>query len=284
MGFQTEQRIPVPKRSRSTADLPDTQPPNDAERTCPPENDAAFDDGPPEEQAHLNDGNPEFILISSAQEPLPDTPKPKKRGRKKKHDTTNDAPKPSAMAATVGLESTMPAKRKRGRPKKADARKPNATAPRVTEPAVGTDSPSEVPGGPTDRDGSSAAPQEAETGNVTPKKRGRKKKTQDTRASIHQPEEDVAPSKVLGEVDHNAVSFHELFSTDDGSASSKLAESSTSTDSDSKTINKFRKDTSKEIAKDGTKIGNSPAAGKVPLRVGLSKRSRIAPLLKSLRK
>ncbi|KAF3766533.1 hypothetical protein M406DRAFT_330340 [Cryphonectria parasitica EP155] len=242
-----------------------------------------------------------------------DTPQPKKRGRKKKNAEGNSneasvahhapeadpSPAPTATAATT--------RRKRGRPKKVEVVQPvsdpeaqhTSAAAEIAAPipaAAGEPEPTEVLAA-----GSAQELQEITRG---PSKRGRKKKVvEEAPTPPAQEQEGEGPShdtrdgteelftlSVEGSGESAEIGDQREALKDISNASSQNASAR------SKTVDQIASDDgsgggmqqettpepkAKEMQKSAPTSGQQ---GKVPLRVGLSKRSRIAPLLKIIRK
>ncbi|KAI0541325.1 hypothetical protein GGR58DRAFT_16306 [Xylaria digitata] len=210
-------------------------------------------------------------------EPPPEAPT-KKRGRKKKQPAAdipppeevinedldlnrNSASPGKATAAEPSLEN--PKKKKRGRPRKSESSK--ATEEPLLEPPIADELPKITsPQKESDPDNSAAVTRKQTDG----KRRGRggKGKTSEEIEGT-----DSAENRLpLKEVDTNLRTPSEAVSSRESPA-----ETRTEPPRDEKT-------TPKAQSKENTKLGASQS--KVPYRVGLSKRSRIAPLLKSIRK
>ncbi|KAH8880102.1 hypothetical protein GQ53DRAFT_849200 [Thozetella sp. PMI_491] len=218
---------------------------------------------------------------------------PRKRGRKRKEthqamvleDTTSHLdrpPKEAAQANSNPEESGTPgAKRKRGRPRKVEKQQPAELPTVVDEPA---DTNYEEPAYPDAHRGLQAqddatkaldCPRDADIDPPSePKKRGRKKNKQKTGSPKEVPHS-MTESGVLGDISGNSSAAIDV------SVSEK-----SSTDVAQETDLEVKENSlvEKKQVKDPTKALGSAQSGKVLYRVGLSKRSRIAPLLKSLRK
>lgn len=237
---------------------------------------------------------------SSALQPVPEeTPQPKKRGRKKKEQKEQEAP---AMVEETGEElgpvPTATAKKKRGRPKKAEAVQPPPAA-EVDETAsmMETEAPTpSAPGGIGATAALSTRPiDDVDEAPRAPSKRGRKKKV------VEKPTEpDEVASEGKGDMLHDTseapdgVSEHHMDVSDEREA---LRDISNTASQNGSTTNKSREMLVSEEVEEQKGVTPEPKAketprsasstgqqGKVPLRVGLSKKSRITPLLKMIRK
>ncbi|KAI5928110.1 hypothetical protein F4810DRAFT_647016 [Camillea tinctor] len=205
----------------------------------------------------------------SQSEPKPTT-QPKKRGRKKKQpvlEEINDSPsdespvinqKPGSLASTnqTVVPTEKPKKKKRGRPRKSDTAKVEAVDTEQDVPAeTSVISESEVVDAKQDQSASDDDDQETE------KRKTKKMKVNDQAAG-----DEPGPLK---NVDRNTRS---------PSAALSSKETSTKTAEKAAPENPPSKPEAKKTA------ASSTPQPKVPYRVGLSKRSRIAPLLKMIRK
>lgn len=200
---------------------------------------------------------PEIIDFDSIESPTAPTPKPtqkKKPGRKKKGTKPKEATPPAdANSEPIPGPADVPeppAKRKRGRPRKSEAKKPTP----ADEPASDT--------------------------------------VKDVQADVA---DDASLPQPLSEVPHNLQpSGHSKFDTtagtdrDDGVGTKENKGDSPPVVAEAEAKGNDSKATSttkeKEKRKENEKPGATTQSQKVQYRVGLSKRSRIAPLLKSLKK
>ncbi|KAL8380878.1 hypothetical protein RB595_005259 [Gaeumannomyces hyphopodioides] len=196
--------------------------------------------------------------------PVVEAPPKKKRGRPKADTTTQEVD----QTPVVGAEAP---KKKRGRPKKSAAK---VTEPTAKEEVAKESGHATALSPPTDAADPAAtrALSQVSDGNS---------QTKTCRASVESPE----GANVSGGRKASAGVAGKGMENDDLDGGSKSSAVATPA-----------KDVSREtaaaaavaatVAKAGTTNGCSPAgqAGKVSYRVGLSRRSRIAPLLKSLRK
>ncbi|KAL2166322.1 hypothetical protein VTG60DRAFT_2929 [Thermothelomyces hinnuleus] len=190
------------------------------------------------------EADPTDAEVMEKQEPTPKPAAKGKKGKKKKGSNTQAAaPEPDEPAQTgvvapsetspeTAETAAPPAKRKRGRPRKSDASKPQP------EP----ESEEQIP--------------------------------------EQQPEKDAGPEseprsapQPLAEVDHHNSQPDPKVAANDAGDTIRETESE---EKENKVAEKEKQQTAKDIIK--------PAPRKVQYRVGLSKRTRIAPLLKSLKK
>ncbi|KAI0598749.1 hypothetical protein F4775DRAFT_554199 [Biscogniauxia sp. FL1348] len=195
-------------------------------------------------------------------EPKP-TAQPKKRGRKKKQPVTSDESpatnqEPDSPGAAIQpVVATEKPKKKRGRPRKSDSAKVEAVTAEQDVPAetFSVNPEPEVTDARPDQSASDNDDQED-----TEKRKSKKMKVNDQTAS-----DGTAP---LRDVDRNTRSPSTALSASDGAPtkSAPLSEDRPSKPEAKKTPS------------------SSTPQPKVPYRVGLSKRSRIAPLLKIIRK
>lgn len=243
--------------------------------------------------------------VSSGPQPiLEETAQPKKRGRKKKEPKDEGL---SAMVEEAGAEpSPAPiaiAKRKRGRPKKSDTTQPSL-APVADEQAP---APQPIKEPHTMETGTAETGQGVAAAPKAPSKRGRKKKV-----VVNEPD-----SPVLPEPDETVLEAEEALCPrreDAGAASGHLVDGA-SDHADLREGREALRDISNSASQGTSTTGQAAgrsvaghvemqtevtpergekedprsasttsAQGKVPFRVGLSKRSRIAPLLKIIRK
>ncbi|KAI8630991.1 hypothetical protein F5Y19DRAFT_42206 [Xylariaceae sp. FL1651] len=232
------------------------------------------------EEAETQAQNPSRISIptlldTDELEPQPEVP-PKKRGRKKKQPAVEEVSEATgtnedqhlienyaaiSKASETETQIEKP-KKKRGRPRKLDP--PKADGESLSGPAV-VDEPLKAGSPPNDSKLKESAivaeKQEDGESKVMGKKRKSLEENEDTQST-----EDRLP---LHEVKSNSRSPSKLCSA---------RESSTKTGTESKDGNLMLKTPSKEIPK------VAASQSKVTYRVGLSKRSRIAPLLKFIKK
>ncbi|KAI0485415.1 hypothetical protein F4859DRAFT_528401 [Xylaria cf. heliscus] len=218
--------------------------------------------------------------LPSTLEPPPPETQPKKRGRKKKQHTienpltetdtnedlhSNQNPTSPEKVAEAEHSPEKP-KKKRGRPRKSGPSKaaeepipepPMADEPPITDPPQQDDNPDTPP---------AAVPKKQENRN---QKAQRKKGKASEEVEDPEPKDDRLPLK---ELDSNLQSPSKLASTDE--------------ETPAKTKTKTGSGEEKSTPKPQSKETSKPAASqsKPTYRVGLSKRSRIAPLLKSIRK
>lgn len=247
-------------------------------------------------------------------------PQPKKRGRKKKQQNSEEAPATFCDTAAVSEEpearpSPAPtAKRKRGRPRKAEVAPPpppseiEDTAP-VREATELVLEAVEVP------NVTHGLPDEPSQGVVealkAPVKRGGKKKAAEASAVLSSELKETACIEREGfdpvgsmdrlavepshsPVDTLAVSFEfedrQALQDISNKASNMLPNSGPAVDQTTEKTATYEVEQQEEVTpepkvKEVPKSTPTPGQqGKVPLRVGLSKKSRIAPLLKVIRK
>ncbi|RYP80815.1 hypothetical protein DL769_002285 [Monosporascus sp. CRB-8-3] len=215
--------------------------------------------------------------ISEAVEPeLPLKAQPKKRGRKKKQPAIEEVPQDEQPAeeeaAAIELDPPIqPAeveepvekpKKKRGRPRKSD----QAKAAEVDPPPAAVETQAEPEEQSRDNDDDEAPPEQVEG-------ESKSKKAAQRRTRKSDPDEDMAPEQepsALKELDGNASSR----SMSSEPASKKSSEGGAATENDHQSKAQAAKETPKPAA----------SQSKVLYRVGLSKKTRIAPLLKSIRK
>ncbi|RYP07871.1 hypothetical protein DL764_002237 [Monosporascus ibericus] len=218
--------------------------------------------------------------ISQAVEPeLPLKAQPKKRGRKKKQPTIEEIPQDEQPAeeeaAAVELDAPIqPAevegpvekpRKKRGRPRKSDQAKAADVAAPPAEAEMQAETQAEPEERSRDNDNDEAPPEQAEE----PKS----KKAVQRRIRKSDPDEDMAPEQkvsALKELGDNASSR----SMSSEPASKKSSEEGAATENHHQSKAQTAKETPKPAA----------SQSKVLYRVGLSKKTRIAPLLKSIRK
>lgn len=247
------------------------------------------------------------------------TPQPKKRGRKKKEQNMNDA-RVGIEEPVVAFEEpeapapTATAKRKRGRPKKSEL----VQLPPAFEDDEGslvTEVPERVPETIEDASATHDLADEASHDVVeapkplkAPAKRGRKKKVPEvppvqkegTEASVRGDEEEAVQGKGMGEVspepspsrvDPTALSveaedrqaLRDISNTASNNSTSGKADETKDAATDK--VEKQQEVTPEPKPKEVTKSASTPGQqGTAPLRVGLSKKSRIPSLLKVIRK
>lgn len=259
---------------------------------------------------------------ASTLEPPPDEmAQTKKRGRKKKVKSIEEAPIAidEAAAAFEELETlpspvpTAAAKRKRGRPRKSEAAPPPSM---IDEPSELTDAPERLVVGKEEQSATHALPVKSPADSKmplkAPAKRGRKKKVVEApsldlqglgeetahleedgddfdgligKRAVEPPQSPMDPPAVSIEIEDRPA-LRDMSS----SASNMLLKSGSATDHVAEDLptdeaEQQQKVTPEPKAKEVAKSASTPGPqGKVPLRVGLSKRSRIAPLLKIIRK
>ncbi|RYP55767.1 hypothetical protein DL771_012358 [Monosporascus sp. 5C6A] len=236
-------------------------------------------EGPPDtvQEDSAPDAQPAVPEISKAVEPeLPLKAQPKKRGRKKKQPAIEEIPQDQQPAeeeaAVIEIDPPIqPAeveepvekpKKKRGRPRKSDP----AKAAEVAVPPAAAETQGEPEEQTRDIDNDEAPPEQVED---EPKS----KKAAQRRTRKSNPDEDTAPEQeasVLKELDGNASSG----SMSSEPASKKSSEGRAATENNHQPKAETARETPKSAA----------SQSKVLYRVGLSKKTRIAPLLKSIRK
>lgn len=215
---------------------------------------------------------------------------PKKRGRKKKQPVAEDPPtvtetineslyqdQSAVPISTVAeAEPTVEKpKKKRGRPRKLEpskAKEETWTEP-LQEPPVADQLPPETDQTPNDEglDETAVLPEIRHNG---AQKTGgkRKKPTEEMEGSA----DSKASRLPLKEMDNNLTSTSPSKTLATGASSPAKA--------DVETENEKEKGTPKTLSKETTPRLSATPQPKVPYRVGLSRRSRIAPLLKSIKK
>lgn len=245
---------------------------------------------------------------------------PKKRGRKKKVKSIAEAPTTIDELAAVSEEPetltspapTAAAKRKRGRPRKSEAAPPPSM---IEEPFTLTDAPERLVVGNEEQSATHALPAKSPADSEVPKapaKRGRKKKAVEApsldlqglvedNAHLEEDGDDLdgfmgkraveplqfpaGPPAVSNEIEDRPA-LRDISS----SASNMLLKSGSAMDHVAGDLPTDEAEQQQEVtpepkAEEVVKPASTPGQqGKVPLRVGLSKRSRIAPLLKIIRK
>lgn len=248
-------------------------------------------------------------------------PQPKKRGRKKKGQAIEEKPLASdEPAATVDEPEARPspaptatAKRKRGRPRKSEAAPPLPYL-ETEEPDTATEAPELLYVADVETNSTHAGPDESLKGNPSPKapaKRGRKKKVVEAppvlsvepaentgrdedcddpdgsagKRIVEPPHPRVDPPTGSVEVDERQA-LRDISSTASNTLlKSEPAFEQAAGDTSTEEAQQQQEVTPEPKAKDVPKSATTPGQqGKVPLRVGLSKKSRIAPLLKIIRK
>lgn len=237
--------------------------------------DSPYQDAHDEREAS---GQPADLDVTEGPATAPE-PAPKKRGRKKKGAKAKE-PTPPAEAnptpAAAPPEATeAPVKRKRGRPRKSEASKPETTQPQP-EPADETAQKSSDDNVNNSHDTNpppSPQPLSERPGN-----------SQQAAQSEHQPRPLTTNTNAMGSGDGG-----------DAKENSAVAEPTARNDSSNMDSAKAKGegkgdegkgDVKKEEGqgKQGVAAAAKPTIPKVQYRVGLSRRSRIAPLLKSLKK
>lgn len=256
--------------------------------------------------------------LSAVVAPLEETPEQRKRGRKKKETLIEEE---SAVAQDAGAQETpasiAPAKRKRGRPKKSKTGQPapaaaadqdisfayevedisqavddlaaegfipvKAPSKRGRKKKVVEEPPTAPEEEPTQLVADDVPPSEpvqavSETAKA-PSKRGRKKKVMEEPPSAFEDEPgeegDTAQNRVM-QVDAPGDPVEQA----DASRRPLQDISNTSPSKENEVTPEAK---AKETSRSASST-NRQGQGKVPVRVGLSKRSRIAPLLKIIRK
>ncbi|CAN8104355.1 unnamed protein product [Discula destructiva] len=261
----------------------------------------------------------ELSSLNAVQEEMP---QPKKRGRKRKDQKAEEAP--AAIEEPAGaLEEpeagrntapTATAKKRRGRPKKTEAVQLPSASP-DDETAPGTKMPNndlpETTEEPLAADDLVKAPpaEDVETPRLAkaPAKRGRQKKVVeeppmqsiDEELSNHGHVEDDDQARGMDEgVKESALSpadpsmasqdrqaLRDISNTASNASEAGKANESKDVALEEETANMQQEVTSEPRATEVTKCASTPGPqGKAPLRVGLSKKSRIPSLLKIIRK
>lgn len=214
--------------------------------------------------------------VTTEQETLPTTQPKKKRGRKKKQPIVEEAiqdeqptEEPTTPAeldppfqATEVEEVSEKPKRKRGRPRKSD----QAKATEIDAPPEPVEAPEEPAGKTADDDYHGASPEEDEEKPKSKKTAKKQKKKDNIVEDI--PREDESPA--LKEIGANSITPSRSMSSEPASKKSK--------DVPATTENSKVKSQAKEPPKPAV------SQSKSLYRVGLSKKSRIAPLLKCIKK
>lgn len=242
--------------------------------------------------------------LSKPQTVSDETPQPKKRGRKKKEDQIERSP--FEVEEADGLSGTAPTatiKRRRGRPRKGEASQPPATtdADDVASVMDTADLVPSLPGADIDE----AMPVELVQDTVevpkAPSKRGRKKKATKKSAVILNKPDDMLGGKETPRDTSQTPELTSEHNADDtveraGAGDEREALRDISNNASQNTSN-TRDSTEKQGAEKQQEVTPEPKAkdiprsasttsrqGKVPFRVGLSKKSKITPLLKIIRK
>lgn len=244
---------------------------------------------------------------SSSRRPISEqAPQPKKRGRKKKEQKIDERSMTyDEMAADPRGAPTATTKRKRGRPKKSATPSAAATVngeqPKMEVPTPWDEAFDEARVAPTSTAMPSQLAPEAPQASA---KRGRKKKVVAAQPAATlpscEPEEPVEPAQVLdepeGKVQQKGKELEDPpEDSDRESAETTMGEmkrqalqdisNTASQDTPSEKVEVTKEVTSEMQSKENSKSASTPShQGKVPLRIGLSKRSRIRPLLKCIRK
>lgn len=287
MDIPLERYVPRPSRRRSAAtNLPDTQLPDATDENT--------------ELAKKQDHEP--ILISSGHAAIEPTvvselPQPKKRGRKKKPTLASEEVENQQHALEGGgdggqaltMDTPAPVKRKRGRPKKGEKPPRSLAADQAIDERN-----EETIEDTTNIDGANeniVDLSEIEDGGL----RGRTSPKNDSLQDDDQPRQQGRRKKRVAEAKPTLDSPEPVTSMDKGILKD-ISNIGTSPLADEKrekhaevASDKSRMEEKETIEKDASLQAAKMAASnsqlsKVTYRVGLSKRSRIAPLLKSLRK
>ncbi|PSR85537.1 hypothetical protein BD289DRAFT_257825 [Coniella lustricola] len=273
-----------------------------------------------ESQATRTRSHRRFVERSSEHQSLPitTTPQPRKRGRKKKQQQASHDEQPAAPAseAIPVSESSVTGKRRRGRPRKSDVAQVTGAAADadvlVEATTTSTTAQKIAPGsGASAEDdvmealaGDSETFGNAELELVAPAKRGRKRKIEDTdpttRATPPEEAEDPQHSAKVGSEAMDAatertdaVDQRDILKDISNSAVQNGSSGSLEgVDEDGGKQQQEQDQTPTTITTVKTTPGGGPltaggssSSTKTPLlRVGLSKKSRIAPLLKMIRK
>lgn len=244
-------------------------------------------------------------------------PEPKKkRGRKKKETKVQEIPidnteepgveisKSAPTRNAPEVDDSEPPKKKRGRPRKSAA--PPAVEPDNPEPNALTEphptSPGLASGGVPEPDSDKPTPAKV------PGKRGRKKRQDTIKSLEHTTDEEEAPPPpspapaALSEISRNSQppKAEEINASDDddddynNDETKENAQPSLKKPEQPAETTQIKKDAAAAVEKKAVNTAkaagavaspaSAAAATKVQYRVGLSKKSRIAPLLKSLRK
>lgn len=253
------------------------------------------------DEAGINDG-PEMERQQSFEEDVVENPIPsvqqappkKKRGRKKKEqkveesileeEAFGDHPQPAEEIPTPAVDlipaeaEEPPLKKRRGRPRKSESAKLAVPVQPMTD-IEGVDNDYTVESGSIIDVGEPKGAKGKAKANKKPTKKSKKQSRDDDLVpdETDQSPAEEEPARSLTEISHNPRQSESL------SADGEVGTEET----------KQRKQTTEPTTKTGKEESAAPATkgasapitpGKVQYRVGLSKRSRIAPLLKSLRK
>ncbi|KAK4453740.1 hypothetical protein QBC34DRAFT_394926 [Podospora aff. communis PSN243] len=250
---------------------------NDHQPDPSPQDDISTFDPNPDPDFSLAPTNDNEQLDGSTQAPK------KKRGRKKKEpipmddaDNSVQEDDPVVVSETAIVEDTEPpAKKRRGRPRK-------STVPEPDPPVKFTN----------DADEATPAPPASTAKRV---RRGRKKKEEAPKSAEHVQEEE---EEQVGPEPEPVPALAELPQNSRPSSTPKLVINASDDDDDydgdmkenepaekpATTPPRVETVEEKKEVKKAVPLSNQAAVPKVPYRVGLSKKSRIAPLLKSIRK
>ncbi|KAK0651478.1 hypothetical protein B0T16DRAFT_404012 [Cercophora newfieldiana] len=228
-----------------------------------------------------------FVPLEGDEDYMPEAPiqaptqAPKKRGRKRKEAVVEDevdefVPETNPVSEPV-VEQEPPTKKRRGRPRKSALPDPDIPAP-------------ELPNG----DG--IEPPAPPPSTAKPGRRGRKKKEEVAKSPeyvVEEVEKKVEPEPeadpALGEASQNSrlsARKTEINASDDDDDDYDIDGDTKENETSTKAVvtpPKAEVVEKKEVKKAAPVISQT-AAPKVPLRVGLSKKSRIAPLLRIIRK
>lgn len=246
---------------------------------------------------------------SSGPQPAPDeTPQPKKRGRKKKEHVERVPLVAEETGEQSGTAPTPTTKRKRGRPKKGDAVQPpvDTESDELASKKDAADFEPSIPGA----DLAEALPVESAEDVVeapkAPSKRGRKKKAvnasptsapnepdpilgaEETARDTHETSKLVSEHHADDTVGHVGAEDEREALRDISITASQNASNMRDSQNEKPTSRETEKQhqtTPEPKAKDLPRSASTTGQqGKVPLRVGLSKKSKITPLLKMIRK
>lgn len=204
--------------------------------------------------------------VSVLETPLIEAPPKKKRGRPKADNATQEVDK------TPMVEAEASSKKKRGRPKKSAAK---VAEPTAKEEAAAESGHAAALSPPTDTTGPAATRALSEVSDGNSQKR-RAADPVESPEGANDSDSGSGSGKASTGLARKGKENDDL---DDGSKDNAAA-------TPAKVVQKETAASAATTKPAGTANGCSPAgqAGKVTYRVGLSKRSRIAPLLKSLRK
>ena len=279
-----EQYNPRPSRRKSQrgGSLPDTQPAYELAQEMPLE----------ASRTGLSSADPVLIASSAPQDDAGDEaafepPRTqKKRGRKKKEaavvESAAAAPETSSTPATTQDIAATPAaktKKKRGRPRKSVSK--TEDDPSVAPSDVQAEAVFEAPGPDEDpHEADDVAWSEPVVTGQTPKT----KKAKGRKAAGKMPASTEEPSSSVQS--RAALSDKTNVQGSQPNSSPEKYEKPTATTEETKENPRTTADSvGKKVAAKEVKVeGTSNAQGKVPYRVGLSKRSRIPSLLKIIRK